>query len=62
MGEKLTIITALVFHAKRDATECLPGREKHEFSGWREFDGGRGGEAVCKHCGVGAMAYTLARE
>jgi len=47
------------FHAKRDPLQC-PGRDKHEFSGWREFEDGNGGETVCKHCGVGAMAYTLA--
>lgn len=32
---------------------------KHEFTGWREIDGGRGGEQVCKFCGMGAMEYTL---
>ena len=32
---------------------------QHEFEGWREFEDGNGGEAVCKHCGLGAMAFTL---
>ena len=32
---------------------------QHEFTGWREIDGGRGGEQVCKHCGMGAMEYSL---
>lgn len=31
----------------------------HEFSGWRAFTDGTGGEQVCKKCGIGAMAYTL---
>ena len=35
---------------------------QHEFVGWREFADGNGGEAVCKHCGIGAMAYTLRTE
>jgi NTP pyrophosphatase (non-canonical NTP hydrolase) len=38
---------------------CTPGRTEHEFTGWAEFDDGRGGEQVCKYCGMGAMAYTL---
>lgn len=39
-----------------------PDACKHEFEGWREFDDGHGGEQVCKHCGLGAMAYTLAMD
>lgn len=31
----------------------------HEWGGWREFAYGRGGEQVCKLCGMGAMAYSL---
>ena len=31
-------------------------RCEHEFSGWREFDDGRGGEQFCQKCGAGAMA------
>jgi hypothetical protein len=47
------------YHAKRDPLIC-PGREAHEFTGWRDFEDGRGGEQVCTHCGVGAMEHTLA--
>ena len=32
---------------------------KHVFTGWRMFEDGRGGEQVCKHCGIGAMEYSL---
>ena len=32
---------------------------EHEFTGWRMFEAGNGGEQVCKHCGMGAMDYTL---
>lgn len=32
---------------------------QHDFVGWREFEDGRGGERVCKHCGMGAMEHTL---
>lgn len=53
--------TAPYFHVKRDPLVC-PGRDEHEFSGWREFEGGSGGETVCKHCGIGAMDHTLARD
>ena len=31
----------------------------HDFGGWREIDGGRGGEQFCQKCGYGAMAHTL---
>jgi len=32
---------------------------EHEWGGWREIDGGRGGEQFCQKCGLGAMAHTL---
>ena len=31
----------------------------HDFRGWREIDGGRGGERYCSKCGIGAMAWSL---
>jgi len=42
------------FHATPRPDAC-----EHEWGGWREFEDGRGGEQVCKHCGMGAMAHTL---
>jgi hypothetical protein len=36
-----------------------PPTYKHEFTGWRIHHDGRGGEQVCKHCGMGAMEYSL---
>ena len=33
---------------------------EHEFSGWREFDDGNGGEQFCARCGMGAMQHSLA--
>lgn len=39
---------------------CTPANDcEHEWGGWREFEDGRGGEQVCKKCGLGAMAHTL---
>lgn len=32
---------------------------EHEWGGWRTFEDGRGGEQVCKKCGMGAMAHSL---
>lgn len=32
---------------------------EHEFEGWREFDDRRGGETVCKNCGLGAMSHDM---
>lgn len=31
----------------------------HDFSGWRNFEDGSGGEMACSKCGMGAMAFTL---
>jgi len=32
---------------------------EHEFAGWRDHEGGHGGEQVCTKCGMGAMAWSL---
>lgn len=47
------VVPELFFHAHRK-NDC-----SHEWGGWRDFDDGRGGEQVCKKCGLGAMAHTL---
>lgn len=47
---------------KPDLTLILCGvapDHEHAFQGWREFEDGRGGETVCIHCGMGAMAWSL---
>lgn len=38
---------------------CPDGPCEHEFSGWREFEDGCGGEQICKKCGMGAMAHSM---
>ena len=38
---------------------CPDGPCEHEFDGWREFEDGRGGEQVCRKCGMGAMGHSL---
>lgn len=38
---------------------CPDGPCQHQFHGWREFDDGRGGERVCKNCGLGAMSHDM---
>lgn len=38
---------------------ALPPPCEHEFSGWREFEDGRGGEQFCQKCGYGAMAWSM---
>ena len=40
-------------------TTPKPDNCDHDFQGWREIDGGRGGEQVCTKCGMGAMEYSL---
>ncbi len=38
---------------------CPDGPCEHQFSGWREFDDGLGGETFCQRCGMGAMAHDI---
>jgi len=49
------------FHTTRKLEFCYgnPPTGEHEFTGWCEFEDGNGGEQVCKHCGMGAMEYSL---
>ena len=53
------------FHSDFDpnACYCTCGSEdnvcEHNFKGWRELEGGRGGERVCERCGIGAMSHSL---
>jgi hypothetical protein len=44
----------IFFHAMPKPDAC-----DHDFTGWREFEDGHGGEQVCSKCGMGAMAYSL---
>lgn len=37
----------------------VPNVCDHDFTGWRDFEDGSGGEQVCSKCGMGAMEYTL---
>jgi hypothetical protein len=37
---------------------CPSGPCEHKFEGWRAFDDGLGGEAVCA-CGMGAASHDL---
>lgn len=48
----------IVFHAQRNEEFCRDG-QKHDWQGWREIDGGLGGERVCSKCGMGAMEHSL---
>lgn len=46
----------------KQITLCICGTQhncEHEWGGWREIDGGRGGERYCLKCGLGAMAHSL---
>lgn len=53
-GAKGPELTICVCGQSHEAKTC-----KHDFQGWREFTDGRGGEAVCTKCGMGAMAHSL---
>jgi hypothetical protein len=44
----------LFVHITPKADAC-----EHDFRGWRDFEDGSGGEAVCAKCGMGAMAHSL---
>ncbi len=54
----------VTFHAREYGSPCYcdcgsGGPCEHEFSDWREFDDGCGGEQFCARCGEGAMAHSL---
>lgn len=54
---KLNTITPndpLFLHVSPKPDSC-----EHDFTGWRQFADGNGGEQVCAKCGVGALAHTL---
>jgi hypothetical protein len=38
---------------------CPQGPCEHEFTDWREFEDGLGGEAFCPRCGEGAMHHSM---
>ena len=45
------------FHCAPKANAC-----DHDWSGWRDFVAGNGGECFCKKCGMGAVHHTLTYE
>lgn len=45
-------------HIAPKAELCLDGAE-HQFTDWRDFPDGRGGEQICAKCGLGAMEHSL---
>ena len=48
------LASSFFFHVAPSPDACA-----HQWGGWRNFEDGRGGEQVCRKCGIGAMAYTL---
>jgi hypothetical protein len=61
-GEKLRQLTG-EDHGPWTVFHCIPINTcAHEWGGWRDFEDGRGGEQVCKKCGLGAMANSLAQD
>lgn len=50
--------------ASRPFLHVIPGDNacNHEFDGWREFEGGCGGEQVCTKCGMGAAQHSLRQD
>ena len=46
-------------HGKGCYCACPDGPCEHEWGGWEEFDGGLGGQQVCKLCGMGAMSHSM---
>lgn len=50
---------AAPFHRDDCYCNCPVGPCEHDFQGWREFEDGRGGEQVCRRCGLGAMGHAM---
>lgn len=64
-GDKAAEVAAAHINYGGGTKECYcacadGGPCEHVFSGWREFEDGRGGETFCEKCGTGAMSHSLA--
>lgn len=51
-GKEIKSVVFLHIAPKADACD-------HDFKGWVEIDGGRGGTTICAKCGMDAMSHTL---
>lgn len=48
----------MTFYQLRNEEQCKDGKP-HDFKGWVEIDGGRGGTTVCTKCRLDAMTHSL---
>lgn len=54
-------VTAFLCPMEKAKGTCEPFDDprSHDFQGWEEFDGGRGGTTVCTSCGISAMSHSM---
>lgn len=54
-------VTMFACPPEASAKTCEPFDDPraHDFTGWQEFDGGRGGTTVCSRCGISAFAHSM---
>lgn len=45
--------------AAKKTCEPFEDPKAHDFTGWQEFDGGRGGTTVCSRCGISAFSHSM---
>jgi hypothetical protein len=45
--------------AAKKTCEPFEDPKAHDFKGWKEFDGGRGGTTVCTRCGISAFSHSM---
>jgi hypothetical protein len=65
MNEKIPAIltfdenTGQYFLQEGASEEFCKDGKPHNFTGWREIDGGKGGTTVCSVCGLTAFEHSL---
>lgn len=55
---KSTLLMCPPEAAKRTC-EPFDDPRSHDFQGWVEFDGGRGGTTVCTRCGISSFSHSM---
>ena len=59
MSDRDAFKAAVMALLPRDNCEPYHDPRSHDFKGWVEFDGGRGGTTVCTRCGITSFAHSL---
>lgn len=56
--DEVTLFSCPPEQAKKTC-EPFDDPSAHNFQGWEEFDGGRGGTTVCTRCGISSFSHSM---